>query len=107
MSSPYLEPSLSSSDRGEKVGKLPSKISFHDLNGLGHPTSPIKAIRAHCVTCSGDSISEARKCTATSCSLWPYRMGKNPFHGKKKPVTTASGPASNSNSTQANAEDRE
>lgn len=81
---PYLEPSRHSCDRGENVGIDPAKLSKHDLKGLGHPTSPLKAIRANCVACSGDSYAEANKCPVTGCQLWPYRMGRNPFHAKAK-----------------------
>ena len=81
---PYLEPSPHSCDRGEKIGIDPVFLSKRDLKGLGHPTSPLKAIRANCVACNGDSYAEANKCTATGCQLWPYRMGRNPFHAKAK-----------------------
>lgn len=81
---PYLEPSSHSCDRGEKIGIDPAFLSKGDLKGLGHPTSPLKAIRANCVACCGDSYAEANKCTATGCQLWPYRMGRNPFHAKAK-----------------------
>src|SRR5260370_37092818 len=35
-------------------------------------------------TCSGGSESEARKCTAIGCALWPYRMGWNPFRAPRE-----------------------
>ena len=78
----YLEPSPHSADGSEKVGKLPRSIPTDDLAALGHPKSPIKAIRAKCVDCCVGDLSEVRKCVATSCPLWPFRMGKNPFWGK-------------------------
>jgi len=80
----YLEPSKRLGDGGNLIGKLPSQISKDDLRDLGHPESPIKAIRRNCVECSGGSEGEARKCTATMCPLWPFRMGRNPFHGRAK-----------------------
>lgn len=40
--------------------------------------TPIKAIRAYCLECSAGSVAEVRNCLITSCSLWPYRMGKRP-----------------------------
>jgi hypothetical protein len=55
---------------------------------LGHPQSPLKAIRAKCVDCSGGSVAEARRCAITHCVLWAFRMGHNPFYGKSQ-----SGPA--------------
>ena len=35
-----------------------------------------KAIRLKCLDCCCDNMAEVRKCTATHCSLWRYRMGK-------------------------------
>jgi len=42
----------------------------------------MKTVRAFCVDCAG-SKDEARKCVATDCHLWPYRMGWNPFSNRK------------------------
>jgi hypothetical protein len=78
----YLEPSPILADGGAQVGKLPASIPLQDLRDLGHPESPIKAIRAKCLDCSGSNDAEVRKCTATGCALWPFRMGVNPFHGR-------------------------
>jgi hypothetical protein len=44
----YLEPSPILAG-GAQVGKLPGSIPLHDLRDLGHPESPIKAIRAKCL----------------------------------------------------------
>lgn len=41
---------------------------------------PLKAIRQKCLDCCVYKPSEVRRCHITSCPLWPYRMGKNPFH---------------------------
>ena len=46
--------------------------------------SPIKAIRAKCIDCSGGNKAEVRKCVIPECPLFPFRMGKNPF---RKPLT--------------------
>ena len=40
--------------------------------------TPMKAIRAKCLDCSGGHPKEVRLCPVTDCPLWPYRMGKNP-----------------------------
>ena len=48
--------------------------------------SPLKAIRAKCMDCSGDYISELKGCPITDCPLYPFRMGKNPFR-KKREIT--------------------
>lgn len=37
-----------------------------------------KAIRAFCISCSGDVAAEVRRCQVTRCPLWPWRMGKKP-----------------------------
>ena len=40
--------------------------------------TPIKAIRAYCIECSGGMTKEVKLCTAEKCPLYPYRMGKRP-----------------------------
>ena len=40
--------------------------------------TPLKAIRAKCLDCSGGSAHEVRGCHISDCSLHPYRFGKNP-----------------------------
>jgi hypothetical protein len=74
---PYLEEATD----GEKVGRLPGKIELEKLRALGHPESPIRAIRAKCLDCSAGVQSEVRKCVAIKCALWPFRMGVSPFYG--------------------------
>ena len=70
---------------GSTEGKKPSLLSKDNFEALGHgKLSPLKAIRAHCVECSGDSPAEARMCVTATCPLWPYRLGKNPFRAPRK-----------------------
>lgn len=45
--------------------------------------TPIKAIRLQCIECMGFSIYEPVKCSSPLCSLYPYRVGKNPGHKGK------------------------
>lgn len=40
--------------------------------------TPIKAIRAKCLDCSGGQYTEVRLCPVERCPLYPYRMGKRP-----------------------------
>ncbi|MAT59750.1 MAG: hypothetical protein CMF23_17390 [Ignavibacteriae bacterium] len=40
--------------------------------------TPVKAIKKHCLECSGNSKKEVRECLINNCPLYPYRMGKNP-----------------------------
>jgi hypothetical protein len=40
--------------------------------------TPLKAIRAHCLSCAGRP-KEVRLCQSFTCNLYPYRMGTNPL----------------------------
>lgn len=40
--------------------------------------TPIKAIREKCLDCACQQQAEVRKCPVIDCSLYSYRMGKNP-----------------------------
>ena len=44
--------------------------------------TPVKEIRKYCLECCLEKPSEVRICAAKSCPLWPFRMGKNPFHNR-------------------------
>jgi len=79
----YLKPSPYSSDVGDLIGKLPSELTRSELEALGHPTSFPRAIRAKCMDCVYSS-SEVAKCIHHSCPLWPFRMGRNPFHARSR-----------------------
>ena len=41
-------------------------------------STPLRAIRAKCLDCSCGSVNEVKLCPITDCSLYPYRLGKNP-----------------------------
>lgn len=65
---------------GECIGRDPRRMTTAELNHLGHSSnSVLAAVRANCVECCGGQTSEVRKCTATHCALWAFRMGTNPF----------------------------
>jgi len=40
--------------------------------------TPLKAIRAKCMDCSVYQPKEIRNCQISDCSLFPFRLGKNP-----------------------------
>ena len=64
---------------GETEGIDPRTISINVLEESGHVKTPIlDVIRAKCLDCS-HTQSEASKCVAITCPLWPYRMATNPF----------------------------
>ena len=65
---------------GHLIGKNPLATDVFLLQDAGHEQTPIsKVIRKKCLDCCGFQQSEVRKCVSTSCDLWPYRMGKDPF----------------------------
>lgn len=71
-------------ESGETYGADPREIGVAALMKAGHKKmSLIKVIREKCMECSCQQSGEVRKCTATDCYLWPYRMGKNPFTNRK------------------------
>lgn len=46
--------------------------------------NPVKAIRAFCLNCCGESASEVKLCPSIRCALYPFRFGKNPFRSKRE-----------------------
>lgn len=48
--------------------------------------TPIKAIRARCLDCSGGSSKEVRECSFTDCQLYEYRQGHRPAEKKLTPM---------------------
>jgi len=83
---PLLEISASKNDEGELVGKIPAEVPLEFLSLAYRAQNPVKAIRAKCLDCCCAQADEVRKCVATDCPSWPFRMGSNPF--RKKPVLT-------------------
>jgi len=47
------------------------------------PKTAIKAIRAHCKECAGDSAYEVELCGCPQCKLWPWRFGQYPATAAK------------------------
>ena len=45
--------------------------------------TPIKAIRAKCIDCSGFNSKEVKLCEITDCPLFSYRLGKRPVKVSK------------------------
>ena len=45
--------------------------------------TPVKAIRKHCIDCSGYNLAEVSRCEQDDCPLYPYRMGRNPSRAGK------------------------
>jgi len=63
-----------------RIGRDPRRMSQDELRALGHqPMSATAAIRSHCLDCCAGSADEVRKCVASFCPSWPWRMGVNPW----------------------------
>ena len=61
----------------------PRKMGGAKLKSLGFQPMPMmKAIRLKCLDCAGTS-QEVLGCTSSTCPLWPYRTGRNPFNKRK------------------------
>jgi len=78
-----LEISPYRADEGEPVGKIPSEVPSDFLSRYYGAKNPLMAIREKCLDCCCGSPSEVRKCVATDCALWPFRIGINPFRQKR------------------------
>ncbi|MBN1501949.1 hypothetical protein JW930_00255 [Candidatus Woesearchaeota archaeon] len=48
------------------------------------PTTPMKAIRLKCVDCCAGQSLEIKACPCIDCSLWRYRLGRNPNYKENK-----------------------
>ena len=42
----------------------------------------LRAVRAHCLECSGGSRNEVERCRLKECSLYPYRVQADETKGK-------------------------
>jgi hypothetical protein len=62
-------------------GTVPERRNVGMANEI---TNPVKAIRAFCLGCSGDSTAEVKNCHIEMCPLHPFRMGKNPYRQRRE-----------------------
>ena len=51
---------------------------------MEYKTNPVKAIREKCLDCCCGSSLEVKLCDITSCPIYPFRFGKNPFRQKRE-----------------------
>ena len=64
------------------------EIFRNELIELGYEKiSPLKAIKQFCFECCGESTAEVKRCTGKTCSLYPFRFGKNPFSQRNSNMT--------------------
>jgi hypothetical protein len=57
---------------------VPDSTDVVDAASTTGRMTPLQAVRAKCLDCSGGSRQEVRLCPITRCPLWPYRFGKRP-----------------------------
>ena len=68
--------------KGNKVSKK-RKVSKITVWGC----RPLKAIRLHCIDCSGWQLNEVRLCAHKHCALWHLRSGRQPANTGYKDIT--------------------
>jgi hypothetical protein len=62
----------------------PDSRSVLDMNSTktahssSHRQSPLRSIREKCIDCCAGNKAEVARCLIQSCTLWPFRMGRNP-----------------------------
>lgn len=49
----------------------------------GEIVNPLKAIRAKCLDCCGESAREVSLCTVKGCPLYDFREGANPYRAAR------------------------
>jgi len=64
------------SDSGSKILRV-RKIRCRPRRP-GEITTPLAAIRNHCIECMGYQPALVKTCPARECWLWPYRLGRRP-----------------------------
>jgi len=67
----------SSSQNPQKERGSRGKI-HHRPRRPGEVTTPLAAIRNHCIECMGYQPALVKTCPARECWLWPYRLGRRP-----------------------------
>jgi len=68
---------------GSTSGADPRELDRAYLEQVHPPAPLLDVIREKCLECSGYQPAEIARCTAVACSLWPYRMGTNPFSNRR------------------------
>ncbi|MEI7606184.1 MAG: hypothetical protein WCJ64_02245 [Rhodospirillaceae bacterium] len=80
-----VRPGVEMLPSGDERGLDPREMTPADLEALNHQAMPAsKAIRLHCVECSGCSAVEARMCVTVGCNLWPFRLGVSPWKAERQ-----------------------
>lgn len=85
-----------SGSEGLQAVRAPAQTHHDGRTKKSYRLTPMRAIRAKCLDCSGGSLTEVRECRVMYCPLRPYRSGKKPGKtltassgGHKSPTTPA------------------
>ena len=70
------------SDPVDAPESAPVEVAPEEQSPEEKHLTPLQAIRAKCIDCSGDNETEVRLCHVEHCPQWPFRFGKNPFRKK-------------------------
>ena len=64
-----------------KISTIDSKEELNQA--VKENTNVLRAIRLKCLDCSCFQLGEVRDCLITTCPLYPFRLGKNPFRKRE------------------------
>ena len=64
----------------KQINSIKTKEEFDQE--VSENTNVLRAIRLKCYDCSSYQSNEVKDCPVTTCPLYPFRLGKNPFRRK-------------------------
>ena len=82
---PLLEPLKGTEPRDNLlVGKNPLLLEGAELEAGGiERTTPLRAIRSHCIDCCAGASAELQHCLAMRYALWHCMTGANTFQRRR------------------------
>ncbi len=80
-----MKPHLEEHRDGGTAGRDPRRMTPPDLEAMGlQRQSRGDAIRQACIGCMAGNVAEVRRCALATCSLWPFRMGTDPWRATRE-----------------------
>ncbi len=84
MTTHSLPPDIADEVRAAHKEDREVELTPAQMKWLGHrKQNPVRAMRSFCLSCMGGDSAQVRKCTSPACSLFPYRLNRNPFTDRK------------------------
>lgn len=65
-------------DKDKPFEECPGMFKQIDYRNPANRVTSLRSIREHCLDCNQGKSRLIRECHIYTCSLWPYRLGKNP-----------------------------